>query len=84
MRSNHRYELISDSFCQILVTNEKNVLNNSEIENYEFPFERLVGFRNGFYTDTPPFDFVLAQDDDIGIERVFLSEQIKFELQSFV
>lgn len=67
---------------KVLVNNEKDVLNNSEVESSEYTFERLVGFRDGFYTDIPPFDFVLVQDEDIGIERVFLLEQIKFELQS--
>lgn len=67
---------------KVLVNNEKDVLNNSEVESSEYTFERLVGFRDGFYTDIPPFDFVLVQDEDIGVERVFLLEQIKFELQS--
>lgn len=67
---------------KVLVDKEKDVLNNLEVESSEYTFERLVGFRNGFYTDIPPFDFVLVQDEDIGIERVFLLEQIKFELQS--
>lgn len=67
---------------KVLVNNEKDVLNNSEVESSEYTFERLVGFRDGFYTDIPPFDFVLVQDEDIGIERVFLLKEIKFELQS--
>lgn len=71
-------------FVKVLVNNDKDILNNSEIESSEYTFERLVGFRDGFYTDIPPFDFVLVQDEDIGIERVFLLEQIKFELQSSV
>lgn len=69
-------------YVKVLVNNEKDVLNNLKVGSAEYTFERLVGFRDGFYTDIPPFDFVLVQDEDIGIERVFLLEQIKFELQS--
>ncbi len=69
-------------FVKVLVDNEKDVLNNLEIELSEYNFERLVGFIDGFYTDTPPFDFVLVQDEIIGIERVFSLKKIKFELQS--
>lgn len=69
-------------FVRVLVQNGKDMLNELDIENSEYTFERLVGFRNGFYNDVPPFDFVLAQDEDIGIERVFLLEQIKFKLEA--
>lgn len=69
---------------KVLVSKEQDVLNNVEIDSSEYSFERLVGFREGFYTDIPPFDFVLVQDEDIGIERVFLLEKIKFELQSSI
>ncbi len=67
---------------KVLVNNEKDVLNNSEVEKSEYTFERLVGFKNGFYIDMPPFDFVLVQDEDYGVERVFKLAKIKFELQN--
>jgi hypothetical protein len=64
----------------VLVDRGEDILNNLAIKNSEYTFERLVGFRDGFYTDIPPFDFVLVQDEGIGVERVFLLEQIKCEL----
>ena len=66
---------------KILINNENDILNNLEVKDAEFIFDRLVGFKDGFYTDCAPFDFVLVQDEDAGIERVFLLDNIKFELQ---
>jgi len=59
----------------------KDFLNNETILKTEFSFDRLVGFKNGFYVSEPPFNYVLIQDDDVGIERVFPLDSIKFELQ---
>jgi hypothetical protein len=67
---------------KVLVDKQKDILNNSAVQGSEYTFERLVGFKAGFYIDMPPFDFVLVQDEIVGIERVFLLEQIKFKLQS--
>ena len=67
---------------KVLVNKGNDILNSSEVENAKFTFERLVGFRDGFYTNIPPFDFVLVHDEETSIERVFLLNQIKFEIQS--
>lgn len=66
---------------KVLVGRSKDILNNLEMEPAEYDFERLVGFKNGFYIDVPPFNFTLVQDNNIGCERVFLLEEVKFELQ---
>lgn len=57
------------------------ILNNTELIDKEFFFERLIGFKNNFYTDEPLFNYVLVQDENIGIERVFPIENIKFKLR---
>jgi hypothetical protein len=57
------------------------VLNNTQIEIDEFIFERIVGFKEGFYSDTPPFDYVLVNDVKNNVERVFLLDNTKFELK---
>ncbi len=41
------------------------MLNDIEIENSEFVFGRLVGFRDGFYTDIPSFNLAVVQDENI-------------------
>ncbi|WP_198674161.1 hypothetical protein [Chitinophaga alhagiae] len=64
-----------------LINNSKDILNNLEIENVRYDFERLIGFDNGFYANIPPFNFALVQDEDMEVERVFLLEEIRFELQ---
>lgn len=74
-------ESLPTHFIKVLVNKGIDILNNLESENSEYTFERLVGFENGFYTDIPPFDFVLVQDENIGIERVFLLDEVEFELQ---
>lgn len=67
---------------KIILGNEnvKDLLNNEILINVEFPFDKLVGFKNGFHTNSPPFNYVLIQDDD-GIERVLQLESVKFELK---
>jgi hypothetical protein len=57
------------------------ILNNEIIHNkIEFAFERLVGFKNGFYENQPPFNYALLTDSS-GMERVFSLDKITFELQ---
>lgn len=55
-------------------------LNNDKILITDADFLELVSFKDGFYRKEPKFEFVLLQDD-IGIERVVLIEEVKFELQ---
>lgn len=57
------------------------LLNNESINGNELIFERLVGFKGGFYEDAPPFNYALVQDENVGIERVLSLKDIKFELQ---
>lgn len=56
------------------------ILNNESLTNKtnHLLFERLVGFREGFYCNYPPFNYVLVNDNRR--ERVFNIEYIKFEL----
>lgn len=56
------------------------ILNSQEIQNHSYFFEQLVGFKNDFYVDSPPFEFVLVRDENIKKERVFSIKEIKFEL----
>lgn len=72
------------TFVVKIIINEaivKDILNNEIISKAEFSFDKLVGFKNGFYTNEPPFNYVLIQDDDEGIERVFPLDITIFELQ---
>lgn len=64
----------------IAVVNRIDILNNIKIENCEYSFNRLVGFENGFYTDRAPFNFILIEDEKLGIERVFTLEDVKFKI----
>lgn len=75
-------ESVSTHSVKVSVNNGKDLLNNLDVECSEYAFERLVGFKDGFYTDMPPFNFVLVRDENFGVERIFLLEKIKFELQS--
>ena len=56
------------------------LLNNETVVNTEFTFDKLVGFKNGFYVIAPPFDYVLIIDHN-GTERVFELENIYFKLK---
>jgi hypothetical protein len=56
------------------------LLNKETLINTNFAFNKLVGFQNGFYINAPPFNYVLVQDEDIGIDRVLPLESIKFAL----
>ncbi|WP_343704263.1 hypothetical protein [Chitinophaga sp.] len=74
-------ESVPTHSVKVLIDGSKDILNNLEIEDGRYDFERLVGFENGFYTSIPPFNFALVQDEGAGIERVFPLEEIRFELQ---
>lgn len=57
------------------------ILNNEIIiSKEELEFDRLVGFQDGFYTNRPPFNYVLLTDN-AGIERVLSLDKITFKLQ---
>jgi len=68
------------SVC-VIVDNADDVLNNQGIYNSKYFFDRFVGFVNGFYVDSSPFEYVLIHDDSTGMERVFFISDVKFELQ---
>lgn len=55
---------------KIIVKKAIDVLNNEEIENQEYDFDKLVGFKDSFYCESPPFNFVFVIDD-CDKERVF-------------
>ena len=55
-------------------------LNNKKILINNNNFVEFVSFKNGFYQKRPKFNYVLLEDD-IGIERVVLIEEVEFELE---
>lgn len=57
------------------------ILNNEQISLGDITFEKLVGFINGFYTFEPEFKYVLLSDDNLGLERVVILEDVVFELE---
>ena len=57
------------------------ILNEEEIIPSNLIFDRLVGFRDGFYVLEPEFNFVLFNDEDIGIERVLRLNDVEFVLE---
>ena len=59
------------------------ILNNEQVSLGNITFEKLVGFKNGFYILEPEFKYVLVTDDDLGLERVFEMDQISFELERY-
>ncbi|OJU73558.1 MAG: hypothetical protein BGO09_09380 [Bacteroidetes bacterium 47-18] len=59
------------------------VLNNRLVEISNMTFEKITGFKNGFYILEPEFKYVLVTDDNLGIERVFEMDQISFELERY-
>ena len=57
------------------------VLNNEQVILNNAAFDKIVGFKNGFYTLEPEFQFVLITDDNLGLERVVAIGDIEFELE---
>jgi hypothetical protein len=55
----------------LVVDKENDILNDELIEKKEFAFDELVGFKDGFYSKEPPFNFALVFDDSMNKERVF-------------
>lgn len=57
------------------------ILNNEQITLENLTFEKLVGFKNGFYILEPEFKYVLFTDDNFGLERVVKIEDVVFEFE---
>jgi hypothetical protein len=53
---------------------------NVEIKN-TMVFEEFVSFTNGFYSNKPSFDCILATEIDVAQERVFCIQDIEFKLE---
>mgnify|MGYP000932168565 CR=1 FL=1 len=57
------------------------VLNNEQVRFENATFDKIVGFKNGFYTLEPEFKYVLITDDNLGLERVVALGDIEFGLE---
>ncbi len=57
------YDLLNDEWCSV----------------DGLDFDRLVGFKDGFYKLEPDYKYALLEDKS-GVERVFALEDVKFEL----
>ncbi len=54
-------------------------LNKEDVLLNNVTFDKIVGFKNGFYTLKPEFKYVLIVDNEL--ERVLAIEDVKFELE---
>ncbi|SEA67499.1 hypothetical protein SAMN05192529_14412 [Arachidicoccus rhizosphaerae] len=57
------------------------ILNDEQVVLENLTFEKIVGFKNGFYTFEPEFKYVLLTDDNLGLERVIVLDDVVFELE---
>lgn len=57
------------------------ILNEEEVILPNLVFDRLIGFRDGFYVLEPEFNFALLNDENIGIERVVRLNDVEFVLE---
>lgn len=57
------------------------VLNDEEVTLVNIDFNKLIGFKNGFYIMEPEFNFVLLDDKNTNTERVVRLNDIEFELE---
>lgn len=57
------------------------VLNNEQVRFENVTFNKIVGFKSGFYTLEPEFKYVLITDDNLELERVVAISDIEFELE---
>lgn len=57
------------------------VLNGEEVTLVNTDFNKLIGFKNGFYIMEPEFNYVLLDDKSTGTERVVRLNDIQFELE---
>lgn len=68
---------------QVLAKNGSSIydfLNEEETASISLTFEKLVGFRDGFYVLEPDFNFVLLTDQNMSLERVVRLIDVKFDL----
>lgn len=56
------------------------LLNNQHIKFENAIFDKVVGFKNGFYVIEPEFKYVLITD--FGLERVVKIDDVEFYLQN--
>jgi len=56
-------------------------LNNEHVILENIVFEKIVGFKNGFYVIEPEFKYVLITDNNLGLERVITLDEVEFELE---
>lgn len=61
--------------------NVLDILNTEQVRLENVTFDKIVGFKNGFYTLEPEFKYVLITDENLGLERVVAIGDIKFELE---
>jgi len=57
------------------------VLNEEKITLVNTNFNKLIGFKNGFFIMEPEFNFVLLDDKNTSTERVVRLNDIEFELE---
>jgi hypothetical protein len=57
------------------------ILNNEHVILENIVFEKIVGFKNGFYVIEPEFKYVLITDNNLGLERVITLDEVEFELE---
>jgi hypothetical protein len=57
------------------------ILNNEPVRFANLTFNKLVGFKDGFYTLEPEFKYVLLVDDNLGLERVMPIDDVEFSLE---
>ncbi|HVI46753.1 MAG TPA: hypothetical protein VM802_17880 [Chitinophaga sp.] len=73
------------NFKVIIRSNSKpgvyDVLNDEVVILKGVSFEKLVGFKDGFYTLEPEFKYVLIIDNDSELERVIPLDGIEFDLE---
>lgn len=56
------------------------ILNNERIYLENLTFDKIVGFKNGFYVYEPEFKYLLVTDS-AGSERVISLDDVEFELE---
>ena len=74
---------IATYYLSVSIYTGLDLLTNEKVNNSIFLFEKFVGFKAGFYTIAPPFQYVLELDNN-NVERVFHIESTNFELYKIV
>lgn len=65
----------------VLVEETVDLLNQIKVKTKTYSFDRLVGFSHSFYTENPPFNYVLVFDPIHSLERVFRMEDSIFKIE---